>query len=99
MTTPPNFRVADRSCSKCAHCVQKELLGTKEEYCTYYELYVSVGMVCDDWAHKESELEELILSGLYTDGAHHKQYYLERLADLFEIEHTIYAGHDESISP
>lgn len=99
MTTPPNFRVADKSCSKCANCIEKDLFGEIEEYCELHDMFVSLGMVCDDWIYKESELENLILSGLYTDGAHHKQYYLIQLADLFGINHSIYSGHDEGIAP
>jgi len=99
MTPPPNFRVADRSCPTCANCIGKDLFGQAEEYCTLHDLYVSYGMVCDDWIYKESDLENLILSGLYADGAHHKQYYLERLADMFDIKHTTDSGHDEGIAP
>jgi hypothetical protein len=32
-------------------------------------------------------LEGLILDGLGTDGAHHKQYYLHKIAELLEIDY------------
>lgn len=33
-----------------------------------------------------SEIEQLIIAGLCTDGAHHKQWYLEQIAKLLGID-------------
>jgi hypothetical protein len=42
-------------------------------------------------------LKDLIERGLTTDGAHHKQWYLEQIADQFELD--IYIDHEPGIAP
>jgi hypothetical protein len=41
-------------------------------------------------------LAELLNEAVQTDGSHHKQWYLEEIAELFEIE---LVEHDEGIAP
>jgi hypothetical protein len=54
---------------------------------------------CASWKAEDDFLDQLVIDALYTDGGHHKQWYLEQIADALGIEHTIYCGHDEGIAP
>lgn len=40
----------------------------------------------------KSKLIALCLDGLYTDGAHHKQYYLEKILELLDPEEEVKQG-------
>jgi hypothetical protein len=42
---------------------------------------------------------ELIRGGLTTDGAHHKQWYLEQIAELLGIPLTQELDYEEGIAP
>ena len=48
----------------------------------------------------KTDAKDLILRGLRTDGAHHKQWYLERLADLLGLDlDPLRDGFEEGIAP
>jgi len=42
------------------------------------------------------QLSEILNDAVNTDGAHHKQYYLEKIAEMFEI---VLDEHDEGVIP
>jgi len=44
------------------------------------------------------EVEDLIIEALHTDGAHHKQWYLEKIAETLEIDLSK-EDYDQSIAP
>ena len=49
---------------------------------------------------KGRDAKDLIIEGLRTDGAHHKQWYLERLADLLGLDlGPLRDGYEEGIAP
>ncbi len=46
---------------------------------------------------KYQEITDLLTDALYIDGTHHKQWHLEQLADILEID--IAKGYEEGIAP
>ena len=52
--------------------------------------------IIDAASEAKSNLKEMLLNAVSTDGADHKQWYLEQIAEAFDIE---LPDHDEGVIP